>query len=240
MFNTRHVRAAYSYSLNFLILILNTQVNSHALLRQGFGTSMPFHWVAVFVMRNDFSKPLLFVYKLCMTSQAVCSESIKVSRRPDLISASCRHTLLVCCNQVKPYIIMLAKWCFFMLFARACTAMFYIVTSLEKLTANLVWFEATSTFQYFQIVPGVHSSFVVSLDTVGNQSFFHHSRWCWAAAGPGSAGSHHWWYCAPLPGSSAWLCNDRCIRCYRKSGWGQPKNCCWNGVSEGETTVKSG
>ena len=58
-----------------------------------------------------------------------------------------------------------------MLLARACTVMFYIVTSLEKLTANLVWFEATSTFQYFQMVPGVHSSFVVSLDTVGNQSF---------------------------------------------------------------------
>ena len=58
-----------------------------------------------------------------------------------------------------------------MLLAQACTTMFYIVTSLAKLTANLVWFEATSTFQYFQMVqmvPGVHSSFVVSL---GNQSF---------------------------------------------------------------------
>ena len=68
-----------------------------------------------------------------------------------------------------------------MLLAQACTAMFYIVNSLEKLTVHLVWCEATSTFQYFQMVqmvPGVHSSFAVSLDTVGNQSFFHHSRWC--------------------------------------------------------------
>ena len=50
---------------------------------------------------------LSYLCKNCMTSQAVCSESIKVSRRPDLIPASCRHTLLVCGNQVKPYIIML-------------------------------------------------------------------------------------------------------------------------------------
>ena len=58
-------------------------------------------WVAdsVFIMHSDFSvTPFLFVYEQCMTSRAVCSESIVVNKRPDVISASWRHAWSVYCN----------------------------------------------------------------------------------------------------------------------------------------------
>ena len=51
-------------------------------------------WIADGVFR-EFLTFHLIVYELRMTSQAVCSESMGVNRRPDLIPTSCRHALPV-------------------------------------------------------------------------------------------------------------------------------------------------
>ena len=62
-------------------------------------------------------------------SQGVCSESIEVSWRSDLIPASCKRAWPICCNLVMKLVkCKLAKRCASVLLAQAHSTMFYVNT----------------------------------------------------------------------------------------------------------------
>ena len=68
-------------------------------------------------------------------SQGVCSESIEVSWRSDLIPASCKRAWPICCNLVMKLVkCKLAKRCASVLLAQVHPTMFYLIPYSRKLS----------------------------------------------------------------------------------------------------------